>query len=209
MPKPGLLSTTAVAAIERAVNRALRADPASAARLAEYAGDLVAIHLTLPPTALYMLVVEDGVELYLYSDAPPDVTLTGNPADLAALLFDWRRQPGAIGGALRIEGDRQRLQDLRDIATGLDVDWGALLEPLFGGELAQQVSVGARRLFGWARDTASRLGEQAGDYMAGESGLLALRREVHEFYRDVDDLRDDVDRLEVRIRHLQTRSMPD
>lgn len=206
MTEPGLISTTALAGAERAVNAALRADPASAARLVPHAGRLVALHLSLPRTALYMLIVEDGVEFYLRSEARPDVTVTGNPADLAALLLNWRRQPGAIGAAVRIEGNRELLQELRDIAGGLSLDWGALLEPLIGGELAQQLDLGARRLFGWARQAMTRLGDQVGDYLGGEAGLLALRRDVHEFYRDVDELRGDADRLEVRVRHLQNRS---
>ncbi|HAM77365.1 MAG TPA: hypothetical protein DCQ09_17500, partial [Alcanivorax sp.] len=104
MREPGLISTTAIASVERAINAALRSDPATAARLSRHAGRLLAVHLTLPPLRLYALIVEEGVELYLRSDAEPDVSVTGNPVDLAALLLDWRRQPNVIGGALRVEG---------------------------------------------------------------------------------------------------------
>ena len=151
MREPGLISTTAIASVERAINAALRSDPATAARLSRHAGRLLAVHLTLPPLRLYALIVEEGVELYLRSDAEPDVSVTGNPVDLAALLLDWRRQPNVIGGALRVEGNRELLQDVRDLAADLDLDWGALLEPVIGGEMAQQLDQGARRLFGWAR----------------------------------------------------------
>ncbi|MFP1680179.1 SCP2 domain-containing protein [Alloalcanivorax sp. C16-2] len=206
MREPGLLSTTATATAERAINAALRGDPASAARLSHHAGRLLAVRLTLPSTALYALIVEDGVELYLRSEAEPDVTVTGNPVDLAALVMDWRRQPGVIGGPVRVEGSRELLQDLRELAADLRLDWGALLEPLIGGELAQQVDLGARRLFGWARDTLNRLGDQVGDYLGSEAGLLALRRDLYEFYQDVDELRGDVDRLQARVQHLKNRS---
>ncbi|HAM77364.1 MAG TPA: hypothetical protein DCQ09_17495, partial [Alcanivorax sp.] len=81
--------------------------------------------------------------------------------------------------------------------------WGALLEPVIGGEMAQQLDQGARRLFGWARQAFDRLGHQMGDYIGGESGLLALRRDVYEFYQDVDELRGDVDRLDARIQRLK------
>lgn len=206
MREPGLLSTTAAATVERAINAALRGDPAGAARLSRHAGRLLAIHLTLPSAAVYALIVEDGVELYLRSEAEPDVTVTGNPVDLAALLLDWRRRPGVIGGPVRIEGNRELLQELRDLAADLRLDWGALLEPLIGGELAQQVDLNARRLFDWARATFGRLGDQLGDYLGSEAGLLALRRDLYEFYQDVDELRGDVDRLEARVQHLQQRS---
>lgn len=208
MVQPGLISTTAVAGAERAINAALRADPASAARLGQHSGRLLALHLSLPVMSVYVLILDDGVELYLRSEAQADVSVHGNPVDLAALLLNWRRQPNPIGGALRIEGNRELLQELREIAADLALDWGALLEPLIGGELAQQLDLGARRLFGWARQALDRLTDQVGDYVGSEAGLLALRREVYEFYQDVDELRGDVDRLAARIQHLKARSEP-
>ncbi|EKF76124.1 hypothetical protein A11A3_01480 [Alcanivorax hongdengensis A-11-3] len=205
---PGLISTTALATVERAINTALRSDPATAERLAVHAGRLVAIEVTLPPLAVFALIVEDGVELYHRSDAQADVSVSGNPVDLAAVLLDWRTRPGLIGGPVAINGNRELLQDLQELARELQIDWGALLEPITGSELAQQLDSGARRLFGWARQAASRLGEQLGDYMANESGLTPSRRDVYEFGQDVDELRMDVDRLEARIRQLRNRMTP-
>lgn len=205
LPSPTLLPAMLIAAIERAVNAALRSDPASAARLSGHAGRRLAVRLTLPPATAQVLIAGHGVDIQLHSEATADVTVTGNPVDLAALLFNWQRQPSAIGGSLRIEGDRELLQALREIAGGLNIDRGALLEPSLGGELAQQIDFGGRRLFGWAQQALSRLGEQVSDYLAGESGLMALRRDVYAFCQDVDELRGDVDRLEARIQHLQNR----
>ncbi|MCG8392976.1 MAG: SCP2 sterol-binding domain-containing protein [Pseudomonadales bacterium] len=202
---PGLLSTTALATVERAINTALRSDPATADRLAVHAGRLVAIETTLPPVAIYALVVEDGVELYHRSDATPDVAVKGNPVDLAALLLDWKSRPGVIGGPVDITGNRELLQELQTLARELHIDWGAILEPITGSELAQQLDVGARRLFHWARQTAGRLADQLGDYVGNESGLIPSRRDVYEFGQDVDELRMDVDRLAARVQRLQAR----
>jgi ubiquinone biosynthesis protein UbiJ len=205
---PHLLEATFVAGVERAINAALRADPATQQRLARHSGRLIAVHLTLPPLTTFVLVVEDGLELYHASDADPDVRLTGSPLDLAAQLFDWDKAPALIGGPVRIEGDRELLQDLVAIARELDMDWGALMEPVTGSELAQQIDYGARRVFGWARETFSRLGNQLGDYLRDESRLVALRRDVYEFNQDVDELRMDLDRLGARVARLKTRLEP-
>ena len=113
---PGLLSTTALATVERAINTALRSDPASADRLALHAGRLLAIEVTLPPLAIYALIVEDGVELYHRSDANADVTVKGNPMDLAALLLNWNTRPGVIGGPVDISGNRELLQEMQQLA---------------------------------------------------------------------------------------------
>jgi len=120
---PGLLSTTALATVERAINTALRSDPASADRLALHAGRLLAIEVTLPPLAIYALIVEDGVELYHRSDANADVTVKGNPMDLAALLLNWNTRPGVIGGPVDISGNRELLQEMQQLARELQIDF--------------------------------------------------------------------------------------
>lgn len=202
---PGLLETAFLASIERAINQALRTDPASMERLAALSGHLVSLHLTLPPLAIYMLVVEDGIELYHASDAEADVSLHGSPVELAAQLFEWRTRGSAVGGPVRIRGNQQLLQSLLDIARDLRIDWGALFEPLLGGEMAQAVEHGGRQVLATGRDLLARLGQQLSNGLQRENGLLALRREVFEFNQDVDELRMDVDRLAMRIARLQSR----
>lgn len=203
---PNMLETAFFAGVEKAVNAALRRDPASLRRLAEDAGQLVGVHLTLPPVSAWVLIVEDGIELYHSSDAEPDVSLRGSPMDLAAQLFQWRNAPSVIGGPVKIRGDQELLRRLTDIARDLDIDWGGLFEPIMGAELAQQVDYGARRLFDWGRDAFSRLTGQLGEYMRDESQLIALRRDLYEFNQDVDELRMDLDRLDVRVQRLKKKA---
>lgn len=202
---PHFLEAAALATLERGINTALRTDPASFKALSEHAGRLVAMHLTLPPIRIYALIVEDGVELYHESDAEADVLLQGSPVDLLAQLFDWRGAPSLVGGPVTIKGDRELLQQLVALTRDLDIDWGALFEPVLGSELAQQIDLGARRLFDWARQAASRLGRQVGEYLREESPLLALRRDVHEFNQDVDEVRMATDRLGARIALLKQK----
>lgn len=202
---PSLFEAAALAALERAINTALRSDPATARQLADFSGRLIDVHLTLPPIRIFALIVEDGIELYHASDAEADVSLRGNAVDLLAQLFDWRQAPSLVAGPVSIRGDRELLQALVKLARQLDVDWGALAEPVLGTELAQQLDLATRRLFDWARQTATRLGAQLGEYLREESSLLALRRDVLEFNQDVDELRMDTDRLQVRIELLKRR----
>lgn len=200
---PSLFQAAALAALERAVNAALRADPATMKALGEHSGRLLAIDLTLPPVAIYALIVEDGIELFQKSDATPDVLVRGNAVDLVAQIMEWREAPSVIGGRVAISGDQELLRRLVALGRELDVDWGALVEPVLGDELAQQVDLAGRRLFGWLREAGARFGRQLGEFLRDESELLALRRDVYEFIEDVDELRLDVDRLEARIRQLK------
>ena len=200
---PGLIETALLASVERAINHALRTDPASMEKLAALSGHLVSLHLSLPPLVIFMLVVEDGIELYHASDAEADVSLHGSPVELAAQFFEWRTRGSVVGGPVRIRGDQALLQSLVDIARDLRIDWGALFEPMLGGELAQAMEHGGRQALAGARDLLSRLGRQISSGLQQDNGVLALRREVFEFNQDVDELRLDVDRLAQRIARLQ------
>lgn len=203
---PSFFEAAALATLERGINTALRSDPATARDLAEHSGRLVSLHFTLPPVRIFILIVEDGIELYHGSDAQPDVALQGSVVDLLAQLFEWRGAPSVIGGPVSIQGDRELLQSLIDLAKRLDIDWGAMMEPVIGSEIAQQLDLGARRLFDWARNAAARLSGQLSEFLKEESTLLALRRDVHEFYEDVDELRSDTDRLAARIDRLKQKA---
>lgn len=201
-----LLKASLLATLEKSANRALASDPASLAALAEHSGRLLAFHISLPPTDVFLLILEDGIELYHASEAQPDVSVTASPADLAALFFNWQKQPELIGKRVLVSGDRELLQAINTILRGLDIDYGALLAPHVGDNLAQQIDFGGRRLLSWLKDTGSLLGQQFSTYLKQETGLLALRHDVYEFCQDVDELRFDVDRLDARIRRLSPKA---
>lgn len=202
---PGLLETTVLASVERTVNAALRADPASLHALAEHSGRLVAVQLRFPPRTVFMLIIEDGIELYHSSDAEADVSVSGGVLELAAQFLDWHNAPGVIGGPVSIRGDRELLQALTTIARDLELDWGALLAPVLGNELAQQLDYGARQFFSWARQGLTRLARQGGDYLSQESGLLPSRHALREFGRDVEELEMATERLAARFEQLKAR----
>ena len=200
---PGVLETALLAAVEKAVNTALEHDPMARRRLGEFSGRLLELELTLPPLRCYVLIVEEGVEVYHRSDASADTSVRGNPLDLAAQLLGWQQAPSPVGGPVRIGGDRELLQEIAAIVGDLDVDWGAVLAPWVGDELAHQLDYGARRLLAGTRDALSRLGGQVGDYLREEGTMIPSRHELREFFHDVDELAMDTDRLEARIHRLR------
>jgi ubiquinone biosynthesis accessory factor UbiJ len=203
---PNLFEATALATLERAINTALAADPLTMELLREHSGRLAAVHLTFPPLSIYALIVEDGIELYHGSEAEADVTVRGGPIDLAAQLFNWKTADSVVAGPVKISGDRELLQKLTAIVKQLDLNWSALVEPLLGSELAQQLEYGAKRVFSMARQAFDLFLNRAGDFLREESSLMALRRDVSEFVQDVDELRFDTDRLAARIARLKQNS---
>lgn len=201
---PSLLATTLLSSLERAINTALQADPLTLHKLGDYCGNLVELQLTVPPLHLFVLILEDGVEIYSRSEASSNVRVSGGPVDLAGMFFNWHSASSPVAGNVQIEGDRELLQALVALGRNLNIAWGELLGPLLGRDLAQSMEYGARRLFVVAEQLLKNLQQNSAQYFQQPNPYTPAKRELFEFSQDVAELRADVDRLSARIRLLQT-----
>ena len=66
-------------------------------------------------------------------------------------------------------------------------------------QIAKAVAAGLRH----ARDAGRDLAGTAAEYVTEESRDVVARAELEAFHEDVDVLRDDVERLDVRVRRLR------
>ncbi|HMA98460.1 MAG TPA: SCP2 sterol-binding domain-containing protein [Wenzhouxiangella sp.] len=196
-PLPGFLAT----AIERALDQAIRADAGAVQRLG--ALEKRCIQLTLSGTGidLYFLGQHDGhntgLQIVAESDLPPDTVIRGSPAALLAMAVpDWLDADSGV----KIEGDAGAAQALEKLMRRLDPDWEQLLTRQLGDVVGHQVWRALRDTLSGSRRLAGVAGDQIGHYLREESGLLVTRTEAQAFTRDVDELREAVDRLEVNLR---------
>ena len=192
-PLPGLLA----GAIERAIDQAIRSDSGAAERLSAVNGRCIQLALSGLGIDLYFIGQTDRLKILAESDLPPDTIIRGSPAALLAMAApDWLDADSGV----RIEGDAGAAQALEKLMRRLDPDWENLLTQQLGDVIGHQVwrllsdsLRGGRRLAGVA-------GDQVGHYLREESGLLVTQAEARSFTRDVDELREAVDRLEVTLR---------
>jgi ubiquinone biosynthesis protein UbiJ len=192
-PLPGLLA----GAIERAIGQALSADVASAERLPALDGRCIQLALKGTGIDLFFIGQGDRLQVVAESDLPADTVIRGSPSALLAMAVpDWFDGDSGV----RIEGDAGAAQALEKLMRRLDPDWEGMLTDQLGDVLGHQVwrllrdtLVGSQRLAGVA-------GDQFGHYLREESGLLVTQPEAQAFTRDVDELREAVDRLEVSFR---------
>ena len=63
--------------------------------------------------------------------------------------------------------------------------------------------VAGRLVAAWPKQAATGLATSLAEYLTEEKHLLVTPLRAAEFVRDVDELRDAVERLEKRIEHLQ------
>jgi ubiquinone biosynthesis protein UbiJ len=200
------LRDLATDSLERAINALIDLDPDTTSALAALQGKTVRIELDGTPITLTMVVAETGrLQLVGELDGEPDATLGGSPFDLLRARDTNKGIDELFAGRVRLGGDNAVAQRFSRALGGLDIDWEEQLAGLVGDIPAHELGRAARA---WRDETArlrSRGRETLSDYLTEESRVLPHRFEVEGFLSDVDELRDDVERLEARIARLETK----
>jgi len=155
-------------------------------------------------TALAMYIIVGPGEIFLASEHSddPDVVVTGSLLSLARLA-------GAEGdaalrdGAVDITGDEEIALQFQDLLRYGRPDLEEELSGVVGDVIAHTVGDFARNLERWGKETRSTLRQNVSEYLQEESRTVPSRYETDVFQKQVESLRDDVARFEVRLKHLE------
>ena len=194
----------ALASLEKAINALLALDPVARERLARHHGKVIGIHLRGPGLTLYFIPDEQGrLQLQGSIEGEPDALLSGSPLDLVR-SGDGEGGAGQLfAGRVTLSGDTALAHDFGATLAGLDIDWEEPLSKFTGDLVAHEVGQAVRQVKRYAGQTGERLARDLGEYLTEEARLLPPPAEVEAFVEEVDRLRDDTERLEARVKHLE------
>ena len=191
--------------VANVLNRNIRATTPARDLCAKLAGTVVAVRVRNTALAAWFLVGEDSLELTTDCDAEPDVLISGSLLTLASMA-------GASGtsalrdGSLELTGDPHLADDFQKLLTYAKPDIEEELSGVVGDAVAHRLGEFARGVGNWGRDASSTMGANIREYLQEESRDLPSRYEVDRFTDNVSALRDDVDRLEARMKNLKDDS---
>jgi ubiquinone biosynthesis protein UbiJ len=106
-------------------------------------------------------------------------------------------------GDVTIHGDAEAAQKFRELAMLLKPDVEEELSRLIGDSPAHQALRLVRLATGFGRRAAQTGVRNVAEYLAHERGDLVPRAEAEDFYRGVERLREDLDRVEARAHLLE------
>ena len=181
-----------------ALNALLDAQPAALNRLQRHVGK--SLRLALPLLPLTLCLDESGRFRPLAEDdtAEPALILTPMPSALPLLIGD-----GKLADLFRIEGDGVFAADISGALA--DFDWVLALRPWLGDIAASRIDQLLRGIINWREQAHADAGRNLAEYAVYEQAVLAEPHATHAFISEVDRLREDVDRLEARLRLLETK----
>jgi len=189
-------------AFSAALNRVIALDPEHLKLLGTLNGQVLEVHLLGPALSFFLIGTPDALKLAAITDQAPSATLKATPATLAALLLNGG---ASTPGKLDISGDAMAARAFEQFMGALKPDWDEPLARLFGDVAGTQIAGGARALFGFLRERAEGFRRDSVNYLKNESRDLVSTPEFEAFAEAVEDLRDDLDRLEARLNRRKAR----
>lgn len=189
--------------LESAINRLLRLDSATLARVIELKGKVIRLQaMGDRPFTVFVFPDETGLRLRAGHDREPDVTLTGNIPVIFRFALRRLLPDVVAAGEVQVSGDIDLGQRFQRLLEQADIDWEEQAARLLGDVPARQLGNVWRGLGGWARQARHTLKQDFAEYLQEESRLLPARSRARAFQQSVDTLQQDLKNLELRLARL-------
>ena len=200
------LPASIMAGLESVINRYLRLDPDTAARMAALAGHCIGIDLQGLDLQLFIYPGAQGIQLRDHIDGEPDTVLHGTPLGMARLGLGKSTEKTLFSGAVSITGDVETGQAFKAVLDAMDIDWEEQVSMLTGDVIAHQLGNTAKHAGQAFRHSRRTLEKDIGEYLQEELRVLPSRIETENFSTDVTRISMDVDRLTARLKRLQAQT---
>jgi len=192
------------AAIETAINSALRYDPGSHYALARLHGKVLAVELTQPSLNFYFSPEADGVRIQSTFDGELSTRIKGSPMALLALTKSTRLNLADSG--VEAFGDTGLLIELQGIIKNLDIDWEEAVSSVIGDIAGHQLGNGIHALKQWAKGRKQTFERLLGEFVTEEIRASPNKNELEQFYQQVDELRLGLDRASAKVAQLLAKN---
>ena len=204
-----LIKPLLTGALETAINRYLRLDPNSHLMLAPLVGKVIAITLEPLNETVYLCPTADGIQCLDYTTKPADTRITGSPWALGFMGLSANPMRSIFAGSVKIEGDTQTGRKFQNLFAKLDIDLEAKLAHYTGQPFAQNIGQLFRSGQHWTKDAVETFRLNLAEFLQEETRELPSAQEIDIYFRQVDELRTDFDRLCSRIERLNAALLKD
>ena len=204
------LTTVLATSLEKAINTALRYDPATRTGIESLSGKVVQIICEQPQLTLFFRFKPDSeredsgniLNIMAYYEVNADTTISGSAKNLGLLLLSPGHSTASSG--VQIRGDLATLSQLQAILQNVDLDWEQIVQEVTGSGitntiLPHQIATIVRQAVSSLKNIGDSVQRNMAGYLSEELRATPSQNELENFYVNVDSLRADVDRLAARV----------
>jgi ubiquinone biosynthesis protein UbiJ len=179
------------------INHVLRGESWALRRLQEFAGRTVRIEVF--PVELSFTVTDSGEVVASAPNVVADAMFRLSPVLALRILSG----DDAAYREVAVSGDADFAQAVEFVVRNARWDAEEDLARIFGDVAAHRIVDAGQGLVRLQARAVQSFSRNLADYLVEERGLIARRAEVESFVREVDTLRDDVERLSQRVARLK------
>lgn len=188
--------------IERLVNELLCLDEENLERLSGLDGKNIKIEISESNLVMYLNLTRQGVEINPVSETPADVTIRASTVTYLQLAMRSKGGYTVSPGEMEIIGDVGLAQQFQSIIKELEIDWEEYISQWCGDYMAHKTGNFFRGLHNYIKETGEMISMDISEYLRYEKGQLPDQSEVNEFILAVDNIRNDVERLQQRLTRI-------
>jgi len=203
-----MLEQSFITAIDAALNKALALDPELPAKLADFSGKVICLDFTGINKQLFLLPENGRIRVLTQYDGDVDVTISGPPAGIIKMLIKPDVASLLLKGEVEITGDTRLGNAFKALFREMDINWQQPLAEIIGDSATQGIEIGLSRFTQWWRKSSTAFGLSMSEYLQEESRDVVSGAELDDFIQQVDALRNDVERFELKLQMALQENKP-
>lgn len=192
-----------IQALEVVINQAIKLDPLTQQRLQKLAGKRFRITSTEPAADLIVAIEEHVISLHTPDEKPVTSHLTGDLSAFIKLISADDKAAALINADVRLQGDSQLLIELQEILAHINLDWEYHLAQHVGDIPAHLIGQIGRGSVSWLKYTQPVFMRHLKEYILEEARLAPTKSEIDIFITGIQNLDEQVERLEARINRIK------
>ncbi len=188
--------------VEKAMDRYLALDPESPKRLHSLEGKIITLELEALHLCFQLSIQEKKVRVLPGETLAADLKIRGTPLNLFTLALSRDKKRHFLTEQVILEGDAELGQQVIALFDQLEIDWEEYLSMAIGDLPAHQLGRWTKKFFAWGEGAKESLVQNLNEYVHEEKPWFPNAEALQDFFKEIDELRLDLDRLEARTRQL-------
>ncbi len=200
-----LIKPLLIITLETALNQYLSLDDNASQFLTPLAGKIIAITIEPFNETVYLCPTPDKIQCLENITGEVDTTMSGTLTALGLMSISANPMRSIYQGEIKIDGDTDVGRKFQTLFDKLELNWEKKLARYIGDNLAHNLGQLAYQGKNWTRETLATFKLNAIEFLTEETRDLPAKPEADSFYRQVDTLRMDYDRLAARTARLHSQ----
>lgn len=185
-------------AMNKLIDQCLHTDPTYLSQLSKFAGKVIQVSIVDFNLNFFILLNEHGMLLQQSYQQIVDVKISGK----LSALWQMLKLAKKINSNIHISGDIELVQEFGQLFRGFSIDWEGLLANYVGDIVAHQTFYQFSKIAKLCKHSFNSLRESTSEYLLEEVRVMAPAEQLEDFYEQIADIRDDVERAEQRLIRL-------